>query len=87
MNSIILSDDDFSSILDGNHETFKEIESKLIDVDDHGDSTYQLVIQNIETKIYYKTYYIMQKEWGIMDQDKHEFTVTTPITKMVTVWS
>jgi hypothetical protein len=38
MNSIILSDDDFSSILDGNHETFKEIESKLIDVDDHGDS-------------------------------------------------
>lgn len=63
------------------------VKDELVDVDDRGDSTYELVIKR--NGRFWRTDYIVIKEDGIMTDwpsDGPEFEEVRPVTKTVTVY-
>lgn len=65
---------------------YEKIENDLSYVDDHGDSTYNLVFRDTTTNEYWMVSYNVQKEWGIMKEDSYDCERVYPHIIQKTVW-
>lgn len=65
----------------------ESVKDELIDVDDHGDSSYELVIKRDGR--FYSTTYLVIKEDGVMTDwpsDGPEFVEVRPVEKTIVVY-
>jgi len=74
-------------IIDHNHQRFDTIQNELVDVDDHGDSTREIIFED-ENGLYFRFDYIQQKEWGMMieNDDVIECEQVRKVIKQITVY-